>query len=125
MATATVSKSFTLQAAHQLPDHDGKCRQLHGHSYRIDVEAHGPIQGERRTSDEGMVLDFAVIKLAWAPFHQLMDHRFLNEVIPTEYHPTTAENIARWLLTELRLAVPQVVAVRVHETEGCWAEVRA
>lgn len=120
---ATVCKTFKFEAAHQLPNHDGKCRNLHGHSYRVEVEAEGPVRRSDGEPDEGMVLDFAVLKAAWLPLFQQLDHRCLNDVI--DDCPTTAENLAGWLLSELRAVVQEVTAVRVWETAGAWAEVRA
>lgn len=124
-AVATVSKAFTFHAAHQLPNHDGKCRDLHGHTYRVEVGVTGPVNARDGSPDEGMVLDFGVIKAAWAPLHQLVDHKFLNDVLPSEFQPTTAENIAGWVLSELLEAVPQVTVVRVWETPTSCVEVTA
>jgi len=119
---ATVCKVFRFEAAHKLPNHDGKCKNLHGHSYRVEVEAAGEGGPADGRADEGMVLDFAVLKAAWAPLHARLDHKFLNDVLEM---PTTAENLAGYLLGELRVTVPEVTAVRVWETAGAWAEVRA
>ena len=124
MRQATISKTFRFEAAHQLPNHDGKCQQLHGHSYRVVVQARGPIKGATGESDEGMVLDFARLKLAWGPVHARFDHQCLNDVVPDGVL-TTAENLAAFLLDELRAAVPQVFAVTVWETPDCCARVSA
>jgi 6-pyruvoyltetrahydropterin/6-carboxytetrahydropterin synthase len=120
MPTATIAKTFSFEAAHQLPNHAGKCAQLHGHSYRVEVRCYGDVNGETGDSDEGMVLDFATLKEAWQELHVQVDHRCLNDVLP---FPTTAENLAGWVLTEMHRRVPQVVSVRLWETAGCWAEV--
>ena len=71
--------------------------------------------------DEGMVLDFAQLKLAWGKLHAQLDHQNLNDVLPVS--PTTAENIALYLLEQLRAVVPQVNSVTVWETPDCWARV--
>src|SRR2546423_15187772 len=52
----SVTRSFHFEAAHQLPWHEGKCRNLHGHSYRLDVTVSGP------GGDRGIVVDFAEIQ---------------------------------------------------------------
>jgi 6-pyruvoyltetrahydropterin/6-carboxytetrahydropterin synthase len=122
---ARICKSFTLEAAHSLPNHAGKCARLHGHSYRVEVEAAGEVKPATGASDEGMVLDFAELGDAWAGLHARLDHQFLNDVLPPEAGPTTAENLAAWMLGELRRQVPEVCAVRVYETAKSWAEVRA
>jgi 6-pyruvoyltetrahydropterin/6-carboxytetrahydropterin synthase len=122
---ATIGKTFRLEAAHQLRHHDGKCANLHGHSYRVEVQIAGEIKGPTGQSDEGMVEDFAAVRRAWEPLHRLLDHSNLNDVVPETYHPTTAENVARYLLDALSVQGLDVSAIRLWETEGCWAEVRA
>jgi 6-pyruvoyltetrahydropterin/6-carboxytetrahydropterin synthase len=121
LTTATIGKAFRFEAAHQLPNHDGKCAQLHGHSYRVQVMARGEVKPSNGDPDEGMVLDFAELKLAWGKLHAQLDHQNLNDVLPIS--PTTAENIALYLLAQLRESVPQVVSVTVWETAECWARV--
>ena len=54
LVRTSVTRCFTFEAAHQLPWHPGKCRNLHGHGYRLEVTVEGPV------NDDGMVLDFAV-----------------------------------------------------------------
>jgi 6-pyruvoyltetrahydropterin/6-carboxytetrahydropterin synthase len=119
---ATIGKVFRFEAAHQLPNHAGKCAHLHGHSYRVEVHVNGRVHPANGKSDEGMVLDFGALKKAWDPLHDRLDHQCLNDVLD---FPTTAENLAAYLLDELRKSVPSVVAVRVWETATAWALVRA
>src|SRR6202171_5800477 len=89
-------KEFTFEAAHRLPcvPPGHKCARLHGHSFRVEVHIHGPVD-----SDLGWVRDFADIKEAFAPIHDLLDHRYLNEVEGLE-NPTS-ENVARWIWLRL------------------------
>lgn len=120
MLHATIAKSFRFEAAHQLPHHAGKCAGLHGHSYLVQVRAHGPVDQGSGESSEGMVLDFGELKAAWQELYERLDHRFLNDVLD---FTTTAENLAGYLLEVLHGRVAQVCAVRVYETTSCWAEV--
>lgn len=122
---ATLCKVVTFDAAHDLPNHAGKCRGLHGHTYRVEMEVHGPIRARSGKSDEGMVLDLGDLKAAWQPLDAILDHAYLNDVIPEEHQPTTAENIARFIFDVLSASVPQLSAVRIWETPTGWAEVRA
>lgn len=122
MPYATIAKEFTFDAAHQLPNHDGPCRRLHGHTYRLRVYARGPLQPLDGKAEEGMVVDFGRIKQAYRTrIEAVCDHQFLNEVVPVER--TTAELLAAWMLNELRAEVPQIVAVRLYETPSSFAEV--
>jgi len=119
---ATIAKEFTFDAAHSLPNSDGPCRRLHGHTYRVRVVARGPIQVVDGNAEEGMVLDFSRIKEVFKRrIEARCDHQFLNETVPVPR--TTAELLAAWMLAELRAELPQVVAVRLYETPTSFAEV--
>ncbi|HEX9036237.1 MAG TPA: 6-carboxytetrahydropterin synthase QueD [Ktedonobacterales bacterium] len=122
MPTATIAKEFTFDAAHSLPNSNGPCRRLHGHTYRVTVVARGETQPLDGRAEEGMVVDFTRIKEIYKRrIEARCDHQFLNESIPVER--TTAELIAAWMLGELRAELPQIIAVRVSETLSSWAEV--
>lgn len=120
MAQTSVCKQFKFEAAHRLDNHAGKCSRLHGHSYRVDVMARGPVKERNGDSDEGMVLDFSVMSEVWEPLHRALDHRFLNDLF---MFPTTAENIAEWMLGQFHDQLPEVYCVRVWETASAYAEV--
>lgn len=120
---ATVCKTFTFDAAHQLPNHAGKCRNLHGHTYKVEAICEGPIKQPNGDSDEGMVLDFAEVKAAWKKLEPLLDHQFLNDTVPADYQPTTAENLASFIVDSLSEQLPQLVAVRLFETPTSYVEV--
>jgi 6-pyruvoyltetrahydropterin/6-carboxytetrahydropterin synthase len=125
MRFARISKTVTFEAAHQLPHHAGKCARLHGHSYRAELVLEGEVREADGSSGEGMVIDFSEVKAAWQLVHRNLDHAFLNDVLPPEYLPTTAENIAAYLLDVLSVPLPQLVGVRLWETATSCAEVTA
>ena len=81
----TVTKSFSFDSAHQLPWHPGKCRNLHGHTYRLDVSIAGPL------NESGIVVDFddisSVVKRS---IIERFDHQLLNDHFPNP----TAEIVA-------------------------------
>ena len=75
------TKSFTFDAAHFLPNHKGKCANMHGHTYRLDVTVVGN-QGKLSLggSDEGMVIDFADLKAAVkVEVIDKMDHQVMGD----------------------------------------------
>ena len=106
-----IFKEFTFEAAHRLPrvPAEHKCARLHGHSFRVRVHVAGPVPAET-----GWILDFADIAAAWQPLHAQLDHRYLNEVEGLD-NPTS-EVIARWIFERLKLALPGVSRVVLHET---------
>ena len=111
-----IFKEFTFEAAHRLPNvPDGhKCARLHGHSYRVEVHVTGDV-----AEGTGWVMDFADIKDAFAPLHDKLDHRYLNEVEGLD-NPTS-EVLARWIWDRLMEAAAAQSAVLVRETctSGC------
>ena len=122
---AAIRKTFRFEAAHSLPDHAGKCRGLHGHSYRIELCFEGEIKPVRGESDDGMVLDFLAVSEWWRrEVEPLVDHRFLNDTMPEGFLPTTAENIAAWVLGLLDADGLPVSEVTVWETGTASATVR-
>jgi len=88
-----LTKIFTFDSAHRLVDYDGKCSNLHGHTYKLEVS----IAGDK--DDKGMVIDFGIFKkLVEERVIDLFDHKYLNELM--EFNPT-AENICEWIWDEL------------------------
>jgi 6-pyruvoyltetrahydropterin/6-carboxytetrahydropterin synthase len=108
---AEVVKAFTFEAAHRLPSvpPEHKCARLHGHSFRVEVRVRGPIGAE-----SGWVLDFADVSRAFAPLHDRLDHRYLNDVDGLD-NPTS-ERIAVWIWDRLAAELPGLAEVVVHET---------
>lgn len=122
---AIITKQFRFEAAHQLPNHRGKCARLHGHSYRLEISMRGPIQPVRGESDDGMVLDLDDIKqIVQTTIIERVDHYNLNDLMPV---PTTAENIAHWIWAELEAANPSFAAllyrIRLWETATGYVEI--
>ena len=111
-----IFKVFPIEAAHRLPNvpEGHQCARLHGHSFRVEVHVRGPIDAQT-----GWVMDFADLKLAFAPIHQQLDHHYLNDV-PGLENPTS-ENLARWIWQQLKPGLPLLARIVVHETctSGC------
>ncbi len=105
----TVSKTFSFEAAHSLPHlpEGHKCRNLHGHSYVIEVFCQGPLD------QRGFVVDYADISAAVDPIIKRLDHQNLNDILPFS---TTAENLAAWLWPYVFNVLPSLVRIDVHET---------
>lgn len=122
-----ISKKFYFDAAHKLPNHNGKCRRLHGHSYMMEVTVDSP-QPLREAVDpselptvfgedpqEGMLMDFGYLKgIVQETIVDKWDHRFLAQGDEGEFLEyldsaeiarvgvrTTAENLARVAATQI------------------------
>lgn len=120
-----VSKEFTFDAAHHLHCYEGKCKNLHGHTYRVVFGLSG------FTDERGLMIDFGEIKEIWKNKIEVhLDHRYLNETLPLMN--TTAENIVVWIyekMAEALLDAPKykgarVEFVRLFETPTSYAEAR-
>ena len=108
-----IGRTYRFESAHRLPLlPDGhKCKNMHGHNYRIDIVVRGALD------PRGFVKDFAEIDAEIMPLIKLVDHQLLNEVAGLE-NPT-AEIIAAWFFERIE----GCESVRVYENDNCWAEV--
>ena len=112
-----VGKTFTFDAAHRLPEYDGKCQNLHGHTYTVEIVLAGCVR------DGGMVLDFSRLKdIVDARVISVLDHAYLNDV-PGLKVPT-AENICSWIWVQLHACKElrfKLRSVKVWETPTSYA----
>lgn len=129
-----VSKTLTFDAAHQLVGHFGKCANLHGHTYKVEISLAG--ETFDHGSSQGMVVDFYHVKKIAGKFIDRLDHAVLlqgNEPIALANavdtkrvlfgFRTTAENMSRfltWALTELMWKHACIDSIKLWETPtGC------
>ena len=132
----TVTKTVKFDAAHILSDHEGLCKNLHGHTYRVDVSV-------AQAADDGrdMVIDFKELKrIASEVICDRFDHAFIynttskgeSEIaavvekngLRTVAIPfrSTSENLAKMFYGELKARIPGLAAVKVWETADNCAE---
>lgn len=108
-----VRRSYRFEASHQLPRHPGKCRRLHGHSYRFVVEVEGPIEPE-----QGVVIDFYDLdEIVGAKVISVLDHRHINDFVDNP----TAEWISIWIWRQIVEQVPGLASIELFEVEGASA----
>jgi len=110
----SVCKIFYIEAAHWLPRYVGKCANMHGHRWKIEIE----LMGKEGIPDpaSGMIMDFHHIEVAVQPLLDLLDHGVVNRTIENP----TAENIAQWFADNLTTLNP--CRIRVWETPTSYAE---
>lgn len=117
-----VSKEFTFDAAHHLHCYEGKCKNLHGHTYKVVFGVSGYVD------EIGLVIDFGDLKQIWKDkIEKYLDHRYLNETLPPMN--TTAENMVVWIFEQMESSLKEYEEVRtefvrLYETPTSYAEVK-
>ena len=134
----TVTKTVRFDAAHILTNHSGLCKNLHGHTYRVDVSV-----SQRDGADGDMVIDFKDLKrIATEVVCERFDHAFIYNTesagereiaavvekngmrtVPIPFR-STAENLAKMFFGEIKARIPGLSAVKVWETADSCAEYR-
>ena len=114
-----------FSAAHALRGYRGKCENMHGHNWKVEVEVCATGLDEL-----GMGLDFKVIKTAAAVLTAKLDHHYLNEIEPFDRLNPTAENLAACLykglsemLNDSRIRVQAVTLWETDRAGVCYREV--
>lgn len=109
-----------FSSAHQLRGYQGKCENIHGHNWRVQVYVTA-----ETLNDIDIAIDFHELKKITNDLLSQIDHTCLNNVFPfTEINPSS-ENIARWISESLRKKLAghpvSVSAVTVWESETASA----
>ena len=116
----SVTKCFGFEASHHLPDYDGACNRLHGHSYKLHVTVSGSVD-----EATGMIIDFNILKeVVKEKVVDKYDHRYLNDF----FSNPTAENMVQHIFKELSVKFSKMglslESVKLWETESSFAECR-
>jgi len=119
-----IERNFS--SAHQLRGYRGKCENLHGHNYKIEIYARGS-----ELDATGLLVDFGELKAAADEIVGYLDHRNINELPPfdAELNPS-AENLARYILEQVARRCEtddgrvRVFKVRCYETPTSVATYR-
>lgn len=103
-------------SAHTLRDYPGACSRMHGHNWKVELEAVAT-----QLDDIGMGVDFKVMKQAAREVSAELDHRYLNELEPFKEINPTAENIAAYMYKQISVRINsetiKVTALTLWETE--------
>lgn len=139
-----LTKIFYFEAAHALNGYDGKCRNIHGHSYELRVTVKGMPLDEPGNPKNGMVIDFHDLKsIVNQEVVEKLDHSFIignnmpkdfveitkqnfDKVVELPYQPTT-ENMLADFAQRIKSRLPQYVelySVTLQETRDNIAEWR-
>ena len=140
MSVIRITKEFNFEMAHALMGYDGPCKNIHGHSYHLEVTVKGLVKNETNDSDEGMVVDFGDIKrVVKTEIVDLYDHalvlnekmgldlpqlNFMQKLITVPFQPT-CENLLDHFAKLIQAKIPEkVTLIRLYlrETPTSYAE---
>lgn len=140
MSVVRVTKQFHFEMAHALLDYDGPCKNIHGHSYQLNVTVKGMVKTNTSDSDEGMVVDFGIIKkIVKELVVDVFDHalvlnerakidvsnfEFMNKLIRVPYQPT-CENMLVHFAKTIQQNLPSHIKLHslfLRETNTSFAE---
>jgi 6-pyruvoyltetrahydropterin/6-carboxytetrahydropterin synthase len=114
MFEVTIIKSFS--AAHKLDNIGGKCEELHGHNFKVEVTVSAP-----ELNSSGLLIDFRDVKKWLNDILDVLDHRNLNDLSEFSSRNPSAENIAQYIAGKLELqakpAKVKVARVKIWESE--------
>ncbi len=104
-------REFGFEAAHRLPllPPEHKCSRLHGHSFKVRVEAELPVDPKT-----GWTIDFGDLDAICRPTFDRLDHYYLNDIEGLE-NPTS-ENLAAWIWDSLAPGLSGLSSITVQET---------
>lgn len=105
-----------FSSAHNLRGYKGKCEELHGHNWKVELAA-----GSKKLDKIGMVLDFRFLKDKLNSVLDKLDHKYLNNLDYFKKINPTSENIAKYIYESLRDKVPGLVSITVWESEKSCA----
>ncbi|MBQ5784375.1 MAG: 6-carboxytetrahydropterin synthase [Bacteroidales bacterium] len=140
MAKLRITKEFRFEGAHALMNYNGKCKNIHGHSYILYVTVVGEAKTDPNGPDNGMVIDFKLLKdIVNKNVIDKFDHALVLEegtplsnelsteypnVYLTNFRPTT-ENLICFFAQAIKENLPQGInlySLKLHETASSYIE---
>ena len=138
-----ITKQFSFESGHALYGYDGKCKNVHGHSYKLSVTVIGQPIDDRNNVKYGMVIDFTDLKkIVKEEIVDIFDHATIfnqttphlelanelktrgHEVILVDYQPTS-ENMVIDFANKIKKRLPENISLfslKLQETETSFAE---
>ena len=118
MFTLCVKDSFA--AAHRLVGYQGKCEDLHGHNFAVEAFFSG-----EKLGDDGLLVDFKILKNYLKNVLDSLDHKYLNEIPFFIEKASSAEYIAMYIFGEVEKQMKGEEAIlkkiRVWESDRAYA----
>lgn len=116
-----VSMTQEFAAAHWLDNYEGNCKNIHGHTWKVEIIVSG-----EQLNEAGMLVDFREVRKVLASIVARFDHGLLNNISPFDKLNPTAENIAQYIYCEAKnyFENQKIVLVKVWESSSAWASYR-
>lgn len=116
----SISKIFTFDSAHCLKGYKGKCKNVHGHTFKLEVTVKGDVD------NSGLVMDFSKLSsMVKKEIISYLDHKYLNEIFDFN---ATCENIGLWIWEKLCNKVEQhdcvLQQIRLWETQTSFVTIK-
>lgn len=143
MSTIRITKQFSFETGHALYGYDGKCKNVHGHSYRLDVTVIGTPISDNNNVKYGMVIDFGDLKkIVKEEIVDVFDHATVfnkntphvelakelesrgHNVILADYQPTS-EMMVIDFAGKIKARLPETIklhSLKLQETATSYAE---
>lgn len=143
MSKIRITKEFTFEMAHALYGYDGKCKNVHGHSYKLEVCVIGEAIKDENNPKYGMVIDFGDLKkIVKSEVVDVMDHAIMlntntphkalandlkasgHDIVEVNYQPTS-ENMVADFAKKIQSKLPERIklhSLKLRETETAFAE---
>lgn len=142
MAIIRLTKTFTFEMAHALFNYDGKCKNIHGHSYKLEVTVIGEPLAEKGHAADGLIIDFGDLKkIVNTRVVDIFDHALVmkkdysealnnalgdnfERLLYVDYQPT-CENLIADFAAKIKGSLPPEVSLHhliLHETATAYCE---
>lgn len=143
MSKIRITKEFTFEMAHALFGYDGKCKNIHGHSYKLDVCVIGETIKDSNNPKFGMLIDFGDLKeIVKSEIVDIMDHAIMlnintphiklvddlkkagHDIVEVDYQPTS-ENMVVDFAKKIQFKLPNHIklhSLKLRETATAYAE---
>jgi 6-pyruvoyltetrahydropterin/6-carboxytetrahydropterin synthase len=142
MAVVRLTKTFTFEMAHALFNYDGKCKNIHGHSYKLEVTVIGEPLADKGHASDGLIIDFGDLKkIVNSEVVDIFDHALVMQkeyseelnkalddnferLIYVDYQPT-CENLIADFASKIKNSLPADVVLHrliLHETATAYCE---
>ena len=142
MSIIKITKQFSFEMAHALRNYDGLCRNIHGHSYKMDITLAGQPLHDESSPKNGMVMDFGdQNRLVNEEIISLLDHALVlnaktdaqlvdvlkqnyEKIVIVDFQPTT-ENLLNFIAGKIQTRLSndvKLTCVRLRETDTSYAE---